>query len=485
MAKERILTNVEPKEVLKYFEDLTFIPRGSGNEQEVSDYLVDFAKEHGYEWERDSYNNVIIRKPAFKGYEDHPSIVIQAHMDMVCEKNADVEHDFETEPIEFEIEGDKIIARKTSLGADDGIGIALGLAILADKTLKHPAIEFAATTDEEVNMTGIEYFNFDAIKSSRIINLDGDDEGIIVVGSAGGPTIDVDIEISREDAPKGNKAFKVAVKGLRGGHSGEDVHRGRANAIKLITRVAVEAVTKIGARVADVHGGLKYNAIPRDAYFSLSVPEEKVKEFGELVSSYREIFKDEYRVNDPDIKLVCEEIDSDTVLSADSENKILRYLMFSDDGIIRMDMDYPELVETSAGLALIFLDDETAKIGVMTRSSKVSQYEMLTARIYALAKSVGAKCTVLNDCPAWEFNPDSEMKRIFEKVYRDLYGKEASFMVLHAGLETAVFEKNMDRKLDMVSLGPDVRNLHAPGEYMTISTIQKVWETMKSFLAAL
>ena len=237
MKKERILTNVEPTEVLRFFEDLTFIPRESGNEKEVSDYLVNFAKERNLEYSRDAYNNVLIKKPATPGYEGHPGVILQAHTDMVCEKNPGVEHDFAKDPIDFEIDGDKIIAKETTLGADDGIGVAFCLAILDSADIKHPPLEFVGTTDEERGMSGIENFDFSQLHGDKVINIDSDDEGVIVVGCAGGPVIEVDLPIEKLAADPEKAYLEISLRGLMGGHSGEDIHRGRANANKLMVRL--------------------------------------------------------------------------------------------------------------------------------------------------------------------------------------------------------------------------------------------------------
>lgn len=263
--KERLLTNTEPIDVFHYFEDLTFIPRESGNEKEVSDYLVNFAKEHGLEYKQDEWYNVLIRKEATPGYEDHPGVIVQAHMDMVCEKNGDVEHDFAKDPIVFEVEDDRVIAKNTTLGADDGIGVSFGLALLADDSIKHPAIEFVCTSDEERGLQGIENFDFTQLKGDYVINVDSDDEGVVVVGCAGGPVVKVNVPIRKVPADHKKEYYAIKITGLRGGHSGEDIHRGRANANKLLIRVLRALEENVRFDLSDITGGLKYNAIPRNA----------------------------------------------------------------------------------------------------------------------------------------------------------------------------------------------------------------------------
>ena len=486
MKKERLLTNVEPVDVFKYFEDLTFIPRESGNEKEVSDYLMDFAKSRGLECHQDAYNNVLIRKPATPGYEDHPGLIMQAHMDMVCEKNRGVEHDFAKDPIVFEIEDDKIIAKETSLGGDDGIGVAFCLAALADDELKHPAIEAVFTTDEERGMSGIENFDFSQLKGSNVVNIDSDDEGIIVVGCAGGPVVRVELPINKVAADKEKAYYEITLRGLVGGHSGEDIHRGRANANKLLIRVLTEINNRIGFDLADISGGLKYNAIPRNAECLIAVEKGSEEELKSIIKKFSDIFADEYRVNDPDIALACEPAEAvDVILDEDSKMKVLDYILFSDTGIVRWDQDYPEFVESSVSLGVVSIKGDVAEIWVMTRSSKESQYWCMYDRIVRLTEHMGGTYEMMSNCPAWEYDPESNLKKTFEKVYREMYGKDPSFMILHAGVEPSEFAKNIDRKLDMISLGPDIRDLHAPGEWVGISSTKRVWESVRKLIEAL
>lgn len=484
--KERILTNVEPVDVFKYFEDLTYIPRESGNEKEVSDYLVDFAKEHNLEWYQDDFFNVLIKKPATPGYEDHPGVILQAHMDMVCEKNRDVEHDFDKDPIYFEIDEDRIIARETTLGADDGIGIAFGLAALADENLKHPAIEFVCTSDEERGMSGIENFDFDLLKGDVVINIDSDDEGVVVVGCAGGPVVRVELPVNRVAADKEKKYYEITLRGLRGGHSGEDIHRGRANANKLLIRVLNDINKEVGFDLAEISGGLKYNAIPRNAEAVVAVDATNAENLMSVIERYRAIFKDEYRVNDPDIVVNCNEVEVlEKVLDADSKKRIMEYIDFTETGIVRMDMDYPQFVESSVSLGVVSLKDEVAEVWVMTRSSKTTQFEMMFDKIVRLTEAYDGTYEVMSNCPAWEYNSDSDLKKTFENVYREMYGKELSVMILHGGVEPSEFAKNIERPLDMISMGPDIRDLHAPGEYVYISSTKRVWESLKKLIEAL
>ncbi len=484
--KKRLLTDTEPKLLLKYFEDFTFIPRESGNEKGISDYLIAFAKENGLEYYRDEYFNVLIKKPASPGYEDHDTIILQAHIDMVCEKNREVEFDFENDPIVFEVEDDKIISKETTLGADNGIGLAFCLAALSDPDLKHPAIEFLGTADEERGMSGIENFNFDLLKGSKVINMDSGDEGIMVVGCAGGPVVRNELPITKLDADPEKAFYEITLRGLIGGHSGEDIHRGRANANKLFARLLMAIRDEIDYDLADISGGLKYNAIPRNAECIIAIDKDNESKLMAVVENYQAIYKDEYRVNDPNIKLSCAAAPHQlTVLSEDSKMRILDYITFCETGIVRMDMDNPEYVESSLSLGVVTVKEDFAEIWVMTRSSKTSQFNAMLQKIVRLTESFDGKYEIMSNCPAWEYDPNSVLKKTFTTVYKEQYGTEPKSMVMHAGLETSEFAKKIERKLDMISLGPDVRNFHAPGEYVIISSVKRTWECVKKFIESL
>ncbi len=484
--KDRLLVHTEPVDVFRYFEDLTFIPRESGNEKEVSDYLVSFAKEHNLEYHQDAYYNVLIRKEASSGYEEHPGVIVQAHMDMVCEKNEDVIHDFKKDPIVFEVEDDRIIAKNTTLGADDGIGVAFGLALLADDSVRHPAIELVCTSDEERGMQGIENFDFSQLRGDYVINIDSDDEGMLVVGCAGGPVVKVELPIKRIPADHSKTYYKVMIRGLRGGHSGEDIHRGRANANKLLVRVLKELERKINFNLSNITGGLKYNAIPRNAEAVIGIAAEDNLVLKEIIQKYNDVFHDEYRINDPGIlvDLIPQE-GIDFTLDLASKRKLLDYIDFTETGIVRMDQDYPQFVESSVSLGTVAIINDRAELWIMTRSSKKSQYTAMFQKIISLTEAFGGLYEVMSECPAWEFDSESQLKKKFEMIYREMYGKDPSFMILHAGVEPSEFAEKVGRKLDMISLGPDIRDLHAPGEYVSISSTQRVWECFKRLIESL
>lgn len=484
--EKRILEHVEPVEVFRYFEDLTRIPRESGNEAAVCQYLAEFAQAHHLEYTTDDAHNIIMRKPAGQGFADRPGVILQAHMDMVCEKNAGVEHNFDTDPIAVTVEGDKVIAKETTLGADDGIGVALALAVLADDSRAYPALEFVCTADEERGMTGVEALDCSGLQGEILINLDSDDEGIFIIGCAGGPVVKVFLPIRRETAP-GDAAFlEIGVTGLLGGHSGEDIHRCRANSIKLLSRILSTVRESVDFALADCMGGLKYNAIPREARAVIAVDPADVETVTRMVASYQAIVSKEYRFSDPEIVISCTPAEpAAQVLTRDSRDSLLDYLYFTQSGVIRMNPEFPEIVESSVSLGVVRLEAEQAVIQVMTRSSVKSMYEEMFHHIRRLTERHGATYQVMSCCPEWEYDPDSRVKRIAGELYEELFGRTPKYLILHAGVECGDLGEKAPRKLDMISMGPDIRNLHAPGEYVTISSMKTFWKFFREFLVRL
>ena len=481
--ENRILANTEPVEVFRYFEDLTRIPRESGNEAAVCAYLVEFAKAHNLEYQTDEVHNIIMRKPAGKGFENHPGIVLQAHMDMVCEKNAGCEHDFETDPIQFVIEDDKIVAKETTLGADDGIGMAFAMAVLADDTKPYPPLEFVCTADEERGMTGVEAFDGSLIHGSILINLDSNDEGVFVVGCAGGPVVKVFLPIEKEAAPADAAFLTISVKGLLGGHSGEDIHRGRANSNKLLTRLLETLKENVDFALADFTGGLKYNAIPREAEAVIAVAAGDVAKVREIVAQHQEMASKEYWISDADIVISCAASEAAAqVLTKASRDSLVNYLYFTQSCIIRMNPEFPDIVESSVNLGVVRLEDDQAVIQVMTRSSMKSMYEEMFNHIRRLTELFGGTYQVMSNCPEWEYDPHSGAKQAFEALYEEMYGKKPQFLILHAGLECGELGEKVPHKLDMISMGPDARNLHSPGESLGIISTQRAWKFFQEIL---
>ena len=480
------ILSLAPQNVWKHFYSLTQVPRPSGYLKKVQEFLLNFGKSVGVESFQDEAGNIIYRKPATPGMENRKKVILQAHMDMVPQKNNDTVHDFENDPIETYIDGDWVKAKGTTLGADDGMGVAAIMAIMEDKTLKHGPLEALITADEETGMFGAFGLKPGTVDGDILLNLDSEEEGELYIGCAGGEDLTAVLEYKEVETDPADIALKVTLKGLRGGHSGLEINEGRANANKLLIRVLKGLEAKVNFDVADITGGLKYNAIPRNAEAVVGISKADQPVLEKVLQHFGRIFSDEYRVNDPEIQVDYVAQDgADQVLCDDSKRRLLDYIDFTETGIVRMDQDYPQFVESSVSLGTIAVMKDRAELWVMTRSSKESQYKAMFQRIVSLTKAYDGIYEVMSDCPAWEFDSESQLKKKFEDVFRDLYGKDPSFMILHAGVEPSEFAKKIDRKLDMISLGPDIRDLHAPGEYVVISSTQRVWECFKRLIESL
>lgn len=483
----RVLAEIEPNNVFHFFEDLTRIPRGSGNEDMVCSYLIKFAEDNGFSWAKDEMKNLLIRVPATSGYENHPTVIIQAHTDIVCEKNENTIHDFEKDPVKVEIDGDKIIAKETTLGADDGMGIAIAMALATDKTASHPPLELVFTSDEERGMTGVEAFDASVLKGRTLINLDADDEGVFVVGCAGGPVVRIEIPVSWEPVGSGFEPVHIRVHGLKGGHSGEDIHRGRANSNKLLVRILNAIGRSMDYRISQISGGLMYNAIPREAEALIYAPAGQISEVISLTAEMQDIFKNEYRSIENDLEAIATPCDAkaEKVLKADAQKRLVDFITLSECGIVRMSPQLEGVVESSVSLGVVRLEDEKAVVLTMTRSSTESMYMNMYYNIVRLAELAGGTTQMMSNCPEWEFNPNSAIKELFGSVYEEMFNKKPKFLVLHAGLECGVFAKKIPEYVDMIAAGPDIRDLHTPGEYVTISSVQRFWKFFKEALRRL
>jgi len=483
-----VLRNIEPKEVFRYFEDLTQIPRESGKERQVTDYLIAFAENHGLEWLRDEALNVLITKKASPGYEDRPGVILQGHTDMVCEKNENTAHDFDKDPITLVLDGDKITAADTTLGADDGIGIALALALLADENAKHPFLEVLCTSDEERGMYGAEAFDTSLLKDRILINLDSNEEDIFTVGCAGGPGVRTEIPVVREEAAPGWMPLHIKISGLTGGHSGEDIHLGRANSIKLMARILLAIDRETDFRLSDLRGGLKYNAIPREANAVVMIPESSLEKVKSAITDLEGELRNEYRVSDPEITVAFEAPDPIAEIkpmSKLSTQAVLNYIYFAETGVVRMDMEFKDTVESSVSLGVVRAEEDKAILQTLTRSSLKSMYMEMYYKILRLAEQVGGRTELMSNCPEWEYNPDSHIKTIFKDTYKRVYGKEPGFVITHAGLECGVIKKNSAFPIDMIAAGPIARNLHTPGEYVSISSTARFWDFLREVMKSI
>ncbi len=481
--EKRLLENIEPKEVFYFFEEISKIPRGTGNEKAVSDWLVKFAKDRGLYYLQDEKFNIYIRKEATKGYESRPGVIFQSHMDMVCEKKEGARHDFLKDPINIVVEGDKITARDTTLGGDDGIGMALTLALLDSDTIEHPLLEAVITVDEELGMTGAECFDAGMLEGDIFINLDSDDDGVFVVGSAGGPTVSAHIPIEWENGGEG-VSYMLSVTGLLGGHSGEDIHRERGNANKLISRVLDAMERTAEFEMAYVNGGVMCNAIPREARALLLVKESNVLKLKEVADEYSKIYANEYRLSDKGLTLSFEPFESkvERVFSKKTKESVISFGCLCETGIIRMNLEFENVVESSNSLGTITTGEESVKFTFVTRSSIESMYRNMVYKIDRLAKIFGGYMCKEYDCLEWPYDPENRIKKIFESIYIEFFGREARSVVLHTGLECGIIGRNVGRKIDMISMGPECKDLHMPGEWLSIESTKRYWSMLAEVL---
>ncbi|RLF43144.1 MAG: cytosol nonspecific dipeptidase [Thermoplasmata archaeon] len=473
------ILDLEPKIVWKHFDEIRKIPRCSKHEEKIREYIVNFAKQHGLEYQVDKAGNVVVRKPASSGMENKPMVVLQAHMDMVCEKNKDVDHDFSKDPIKVKIEGEWVTAEGTTLGADDGIGVATALAILEDKNLKHPPIEALFTVDEETGLTGAFALEKDFLKGRTMINLDSEEFGIIYVGCAGGGDSTIKLAVKKEKVPDGMKVMHVFVKGLKGGHSGCDIHEQRGNAIKILARILWKVKKEMEMRIIDISGGDKHNAIPREAEATVAVKD--AERFREIVNSEAKDILEEIKPVDPDMKVEISEAKGEEGLDKESSYKVIDLLYALPHGVLAMSYDIPDLVETSTNLAKVRLEGDKVTVVMSSRSSSKTELQATRDRIRAIAELAGAEVEEGSTYPGWKPNLDSKILKIAKEVFKEMFGKEPEIKAIHAGLETGVIGEKFPG-MDMISIGPDVRNPHTPDEKVHIGSVEKFYRYVAKIL---
>lgn len=474
-----ILKDVYQDKVLSFFEELTKIPHGSGNEKEISDYLVNFAKERNLEVIQDDDLNVIIKKPAAKGYENGSPVIIQGHMDMVCEKNKDVKHDFDKDPLKLRIDGDYVYASGTTLGADNGIAIAYGLALLDSHDLKHPAIELLITTGEETGMYGAIALDPKHLKGKILLNIDAEEEGVFLVSCAGGVTNYVNLKT--EWKKTNGEALSLEIKGLKGGHSGMEIIKQRGNANKLMGRLLNDIGKNVDFYICHISGGAKNNAIPRESEAIITVKAEDIKKVEEASSKLLKIFKNELKVQDPDINIVVEKAKADKQLTRDITKKITSYLVIAPNGIQTMSEDIKGLVESSLNLGVIVFDENNISFISAIRSSVKTLKGEIMDRIDLLANLIEAEVINNSNYPEWQYDPDSKIRNLCVDTYKEVTGDEPKVDAIHAGLECGLLKEKMP-DVDMISFGPNLYDVHTPFEHMSISSVMKVWKFLKKLL---
>lgn len=483
MTMSEILKNLEPMEVFTYFEKLSQIPRGSGNEKAVSDYLAAFAKEHNLECIQDAALNVVIKKKATPGYENCPVIILQGHMDMVCEKNADIQHDFTKDALKLRIVDDMVYATGTTLGADNGIAVAMGLAILASDEYSHPALELIVTTSEETGMDGVVALEPKHVAGRILINLDSEEEGTLLVSCAGGVSARTSIPAVWEAAGTSLVPYSVKISGLKGGHSGMEIDKGRGNANKLMGRVLMGILSGADIRLSLLQGGSKHNAIPREANAVILVKAADTAFVEGKISACAKDFLAELRSTDADVKVEFAVLNQcpGQMLSKEATCQVIHYLYLVIDGVTSMSMDIKGLVESSLNLGVISTHKESVEFISSIRSSVRSLKKDLYNKVAVMAKLTGGNVVTEADYPEWAYNPDSKIRAICEAVHEKMYGKKPHITAIHAGLECGLFTEKFEQ-MDAISLGPNLYDVHTPNEHMSISSVKRTWEYLLEVL---
>ncbi len=479
-----VLEQCEPKRVFHYFEEICKIPHGSGNTKQISDYLVGFAKEHGLKYIQDSMNNVVIYKDATEGYENAPTVILQGHMDMVCEKRPDVEHDFTKDGLKLSVKDGYISANGTTLGGDDGIAVAYGLALLESKDIPHPALEVLITVDEEIGLLGAKGFDGSVLKGRRLINLDSEEEGSIWISCAGGLSAYSRIPVQRVEA-EGEK-IKVKISGLLGGHSGAEIDKNRANANVLMGRFLYGLKKKAGYELISIDGGQKDNAIPRECTAVLMTSKENSEIIKEYAAHVQGKLREEYTGSDEGIAIdvSSDGIQQAMVMHPTSRERVLFYLVNIPFGILKMSGTIEGLVETSNNIGILKTDEQEVLAVSSVRSSVGAARDAVADKIEYLTEFLGGDFEIRGAYPAWEYRKDSPLRDKMVEVYEDVYGEKPKVVAIHAGLECGLFYEKIDG-LDCVSLGPNMKDIHTSEEVLDIASTERVWKYLLKVLETL
>lgn len=483
MINKTVMDSLQPQNLWKYFSQITKIPRPSKKEEQIAAFLRCFAEEYKLQLITDSAGNLLITKPSTKNYENHPTVILQAHIDMVCEKNADSDHDFEKDPIQTYIDGDWIKAQGTTLGADNGIGMAMMLAVLAADDIEHPALECLFTIDEETGLTGAYGLDRQLLTGSLLINLDSEDDGEIFIGCAGGIGTKAVFSYQQETLPTGYFGFRVKVSGLKGGHSGGDIHLGMANAIKILNRYLWQVNQKMDLRLISVEGGNLHNAIPREASAFAAVPYAEKETIRVMLNMYIATIEAEYFEIEPNFSM---SLDSESLpekgIEKSFSNRLLQTLYACPHGVIAMSRAIPGLVETSTNLASIKMTEpQQFEINTSQRSAVESAKADIASQLKAVFELAGGKVIQSDGYPGWQPNVDSALLAKTVKAYKNLFHEEPKVKAIHAGLECGLFLEKYPH-LDMISIGPQMYGVHSPDERLSISSTQKSWKWLVEIL---
>ncbi len=475
------LAGLAPESVFMYFEQICAIPHGSGNTKAISDYLVCFAREHGLRYIQDAVNNVILFQPGTAGYEDHPPVIIQGHMDMVCEKDEDCQLDMELEGLDLAHDGDYVFAKGTTLGGDDGIAVAYALALLSDNSIPHPPLEVVITVDEETGMYGAADIDLSMLKGRTLINIDSEEEGIFTVSCAGGATAVVTLPAERH--PVYGPCIRLTVDGLQGGHSGVEIHKNRANANKIMGELLGRVQKLMPVCLTSFSGGAKDNAIPRSCQATMVMLGMHPERINEIAQQLQNEIREQY--DEPDAVVYGDNVDAlgGNALSAEQTAAVTAILCSAPNGVQAMSKDIPGLVQTSLNLGVAKLE-ENMVFTFSVRSSVNTEKLELLAKLEKLAKFHDAKYEQRGDYPAWEYRPDSVLRDTMVKVYRDMFNAEPQIVAIHAGLECGLLSEKLPG-LDCVSIGPEMHDIHTSRERLGIASTQRTWDFLLSVLKAL
>ncbi|MBE5924232.1 MAG: aminoacyl-histidine dipeptidase [Lachnospiraceae bacterium] len=484
----RLLEGLQPEKVFYYFEEISNIPRGSYHEKAISDYLVEFAKAHGITYFQDELYNVVMQVSASKGRENDEPVILQGHMDMVCEARPGVDIDMEKEPLKLCVDGDYVYAKDTTLGGDDGIAVAYMLAIADDENISHPPLEYIITVSEEVGMEGANGIDLSMLKGHAMLNVDSEDEGVFTTSCAGGVSVHVTLPLDREDLSDDVSLVELSVSGLVGGHSGCEIDKGRANANKILGRALYELSEKVDFCIVKLWGGKKDNAIPIQANAIIGLSEDNaIKTLEDFLEKLNQELKKEYLKVDENITLFSKRIaniKSDTMSKAfteSSRDKIITYLMCVPNGIQNMSMSVPGLVETSLNLGILETKENHLFAQHSVRSSVSTRKEYVVKQLQSLAIALGGKVECKGDYPAWEYREDSKVRDRAVLLWKQMYGKEPVVEGIHAGLECGLLAAKI-KNLDCISIGPDMNDIHTYNERLSISSTKRVYDFIVEFL---
>ena len=479
-----VLGNIEPKKVFQFFEELCQIPHGTFDTKRISDHCVKFAKDRGLEVTQDEANNVIIRKGGTAGYENSEPVILQGHLDMVCVKTPDSTHDFDNDPLDLYVEDGFVKAKDTSLGGDDGIAVAMAMAVLDSDDIPHPPIEAVFTTDEETGMGGANAIDLSVLKGRKLLNIDSEIEGILTAGCAGGISMIAEIPVKREE--RNGALVTLDVCGLQGGHSGIEIDKQRGNAHKLMGRLLNEITKEAEIYLVDITGGSKDNVISMSSVANVVISEANTEKVVKIANEMKSVWDNEFMGDEPtlEVKVDVKESASANACDRESTDKLINYLVICPNGVQAFSRKLTGLVESSLNLGIVETTDEYIKAGHMIRSSVESQKQFMYKQMNCLAKMVGAKTYITSEYPAWQYNPNSELCGLMENIYKEMFHEAPQVFAVHAGLECGLFlGKRAD--LDCVSVGPNLLDVHSFNEKVDIASVERTWNYLKAILAAL